>query len=153
MRRSYIEDDGGHEPKRTRTSRACDQCRAKKYKCDGNQPRCQACTKSNSECTYNPSRKRGLPTGYVKLLEMLLGLLLRVSESNEKILLPILQHCLREPCLYSKEGDIPSGSVLEIWRKSEVFGYVEQIISRIQSADGKLISHSNCSLFFRIAFS
>ncbi|KAH7322835.1 fungal-specific transcription factor domain-containing protein [Stachybotrys elegans] len=44
-------------PKRRRISRACDDCRRKKIKCDGKQP-CSSCAEFNSECTYQiPSRR------------------------------------------------------------------------------------------------
>ncbi|KAK9454351.1 fungal-specific transcription factor domain-containing protein, partial [Dipodascopsis uninucleata] len=48
--------------KRRRVTRACDECRRKKIKCDGKQP-CTHCTVYSYECTYNqPSNRRKNPT-------------------------------------------------------------------------------------------
>jgi hypothetical protein len=48
--------------KRRRISRACDDCRRKKIKCDGKQP-CSSCAEFNSACTYRvPSRRTKRPT-------------------------------------------------------------------------------------------
>ncbi|SCU88371.1 LADA_0E09736g1_1 [Lachancea dasiensis] len=43
--------------KRRRVTRACDECRKKKVKCDGQQP-CIHCTVYSYECTYNQPSKR-----------------------------------------------------------------------------------------------
>ncbi|KAL3241155.1 Asg1p RNJ42_03247 [Nakaseomyces bracarensis] len=43
--------------KRRKVTRACDDCRKKKVKCDGNQP-CIHCTVYSYECTYNQPLKR-----------------------------------------------------------------------------------------------
>lgn len=43
--------------KRRRVTRACDECRKKKVKCDGQQP-CIHCTVYSYECTYNQPTKR-----------------------------------------------------------------------------------------------
>ena len=43
--------------KRRRVTRACDECRKKKVKCDGKQP-CIHCTVYNYECTYNQPTRR-----------------------------------------------------------------------------------------------
>ncbi|KAL8717952.1 MAG: hypothetical protein Q9225_004859 [Loekoesia sp. 1 TL-2023] len=66
-------------PKRRRVTRACDECRRKKIKCDGKQP-CTHCTvysydkvanTGDTECTYDqPSNRRRNPTPqYVEALE------------------------------------------------------------------------------------
>ncbi|KAL8796864.1 MAG: hypothetical protein Q9195_000947 [Heterodermia aff. obscurata] len=56
--------------KRRRVTRACDECRRKKIKCDGMQP-CTHCTIYSYECTYDkPSNRRRNPTPqYVEALE------------------------------------------------------------------------------------
>ncbi|KAI9150376.1 Activator of stress protein [Paramyrothecium foliicola] len=48
---------GATSHKRRRISRACDDCRRKKIKCDGRQP-CSSCAEFNSECTYEVPSKR-----------------------------------------------------------------------------------------------
>ncbi|CCK70438.1 Asg1p KNAG_0E01760 [Huiozyma naganishii CBS 8797] len=45
------------QAKRRRVTRACDECRKKKVKCDGQQP-CIHCTVYSYECTYNHPTKR-----------------------------------------------------------------------------------------------
>ncbi|KAK5110069.1 hypothetical protein LTR62_006314 [Meristemomyces frigidus] len=59
-----------HLQKRRRVTRACDECRRKKIKCDGKQP-CTHCTVYSYECTYDqPSNRRRNPAPqYVENLE------------------------------------------------------------------------------------
>ncbi|CDO95548.1 unnamed protein product [Kluyveromyces dobzhanskii CBS 2104] len=45
--------------KRRRVTRACDECRKKKVKCDGKQP-CIHCTVYNYDCTYNQPTRRAV---------------------------------------------------------------------------------------------
>lgn len=55
-----------------RISHACDRCRSRRAKCDGSQPTCATCAAARVTCTYGThTKKRGLPTGYVRLLELL----------------------------------------------------------------------------------
>ncbi|CAO1599923.1 Gypsy retrotransposon integrase-like protein 1 [Xanthoria calcicola] len=56
--------------KRRRVTRACDECRRKKIKCDGKQP-CTHCTVYSYDCTYDqPSNRRRNPAPqYVEALE------------------------------------------------------------------------------------
>ncbi|EXJ73053.1 uncharacterized protein A1O5_04202 [Cladophialophora psammophila CBS 110553] len=67
--------DSGTKPtvpmqKRRRVTRACDECRRKKIKCDGKQP-CTHCTVYSYECTYDqPSNRRRNPAPqYIEALE------------------------------------------------------------------------------------
>lgn len=53
------------EPKR---KLACNQCRVKKAKCDGNTP-CSGCRAAMVNCVYSAPRKRGVPSGYLQKLE------------------------------------------------------------------------------------
>ena len=61
-----------HAPmqKRRRVTRACDECRRKKIKCDGKQP-CTHCTVYSYECSYDqPSNRRRNPAPqYIEALE------------------------------------------------------------------------------------
>jgi hypothetical protein len=60
--------------KRQRVSRACDQCRTAREKCDGIQPICFTCASTNRNCSYTVSpKKRGIPPGYIKSLEITLA--------------------------------------------------------------------------------
>ncbi|TGO48691.1 hypothetical protein BOTNAR_0463g00050 [Botryotinia narcissicola] len=71
--------------KRRRVTRACDECRRKKIKCDGKQP-CTHCTVYSYDCTYDqPSNRRRNPAPqYVESLE----LRLQRAESIIKAYLP-----------------------------------------------------------------
>ncbi|KAF7897477.1 hypothetical protein EAF00_005705 [Botryotinia globosa] len=71
--------------KRRRVTRACDECRRKKIKCDGKQP-CTHCTVYSYDCTYDqPSNRRRNPAPqYVESLE----LRLQRAESIIKACLP-----------------------------------------------------------------
>lgn len=91
----------GPAPKRMRVSRACEQCRSRKAKCDGKTPTCSPCVTLSQPCTYGAQpRKRGLPPGSVsalertvKLLQRVLGLLIVSVEGSEHALLGLVQRC------------------------------------------------------------
>ncbi|KAF7727117.1 hypothetical protein EC973_007978 [Apophysomyces ossiformis] len=56
--------------KRQRVSKACEQCRRKKVKCDGTLPQCANCGLLGLTCTYKEStKKRGPPKGYIEAIE------------------------------------------------------------------------------------
>ena len=67
-----------NSPKRSRVSRACDQCRASREKCDGSRPKCETCRSQNRECSYNePPKKRGIQPNYIRTLELTLAWLFK----------------------------------------------------------------------------
>ncbi|KAI8659992.1 Zn(2)-C6 fungal-type domain-containing protein [Fusarium sp. Ph1] len=81
----------GTNLKRKRTSRACDQCRVGKRRCDGERPACMACINTGTVCSYGEGgRKRGLPTGYVKSLELLFGLVFTAVPNGEEVVSQLL---------------------------------------------------------------
>jgi Fungal Zn(2)-Cys(6) binuclear cluster domain len=47
--------DSTHEK---RVALACHRCRAKRARCSGHKPSCQACEKANEECTWPVGRRR-----------------------------------------------------------------------------------------------
>ncbi|TFK53184.1 hypothetical protein OE88DRAFT_1657100 [Heliocybe sulcata] len=82
---------------RRRSSKACDQCRKSKCKCERsseNEP-CKNCVLLNTSCTFlGPSRKRGPPKGYIDAIEArlhqteaLVGILLGSTDSRARTLL------------------------------------------------------------------
>ncbi|KAJ5946446.1 hypothetical protein N7454_003285 [Penicillium verhagenii] len=85
-------DDLSSQPKRQRVSRACDSCRSKKDKCDGVQPVCSTCASLCRPCTYkaNP-KKRGLPTGYIRSLELLWGLVFQKINGSEDVMRALMR--------------------------------------------------------------
>ncbi|KAH8885275.1 hypothetical protein GQ53DRAFT_729186 [Thozetella sp. PMI_491] len=77
--------------KRKRTTRACNPCRTRKHKCDGRQPTCSSCSMSELPCTYGSgSKKRGLPTGYVRSLELLWAIVFAVVPNARKVVKDLL---------------------------------------------------------------
>ncbi|ORX94095.1 hypothetical protein K493DRAFT_261780 [Basidiobolus meristosporus CBS 931.73] len=57
-------------PKRKRLTQACDTCRKKKVKCDGNRPSCSNCIRLKVPCTYLPTaKKRGPRQGQTEKAE------------------------------------------------------------------------------------
>ncbi|KAL1801422.1 hypothetical protein ACET3X_001764 [Alternaria dauci] len=48
---------------------ACENCRAKKCKCDRKIPSCTQCRTSSLPCHYQEGGKRGLPAAYITALE------------------------------------------------------------------------------------
>ncbi|KZT38829.1 hypothetical protein SISSUDRAFT_1046430 [Sistotremastrum suecicum HHB10207 ss-3] len=74
-KRESVEDDGMGTATmipRKRATRACDQCRNTKTKCERNpgEQSCRVCISLSIECTSNhPSRKRGPPKGYLHAVE------------------------------------------------------------------------------------
>ncbi|KAL2801865.1 fungal-specific transcription factor domain-containing protein [Aspergillus granulosus] len=103
--------------KRQRICRACDQCRRRKSKCDGTQPACKICTAAGRRCSYqHGGGRRGLPTGYVRGLEIALGLIFQhVSNSQDT-----LSKLLRDP-------QTDRNLALEVWRKSKVSSQVANL--------------------------
>ncbi|KNG82412.1 hypothetical protein ANOM_009412 [Aspergillus nomiae NRRL 13137] len=56
---------------RKRVCKACDRCRSKKAKCDGESP-CSRCTLDKSNCNYGErksGREKVYPSGYAEMLE------------------------------------------------------------------------------------
>lgn len=84
--------------KRRRISRACNPCRARKQRCDGRRPSCSTCSMTKHPCSYDSGmKKRGLPTGYVRSLELLWALVFTVVPNSMSIvseLLPEIQFSL-----------------------------------------------------------
>ncbi|KAF8271777.1 fungal-specific transcription factor domain-containing protein [Lactarius quietus] len=68
-----LPSDAGQRPlqlQRRRVWRACESCRRKKIKCDGNEPTCSQCATSTSQCTWLQTKDRAaLSRHYVQELE------------------------------------------------------------------------------------
>lgn len=84
--------DDAPPAKRQRVGRACNPCRKRKSKCDGNRPCCLMCESAGRVCLYNDAiRRRGLQSGYVRGLEALLGLMLQRLPNTESQLEKLLR--------------------------------------------------------------
>lgn len=117
--------------KRQRVSRACDQCRAAREKCDGIQPLCFPCVSQNRPCTYaaNP-KKRGVQTGYIKTLEVALAWLFEKVPGCEEALENLLLHegGQGQNLLVGKDSD-RANRLHKRWRKSKVHREIDRILS------------------------
>lgn len=130
--------------KRQRVSRACDQCRAAREKCDGIQPLCFPCVSQNRACTYeaNP-KKRGVQTGYIKTLEVALAWLFDKVPGCEESLENLLMHegGQGQSLLVGKDSE-KSNRLHKRWRRSKVHKGIDRILSgggvsqpRVESED------------------
>lgn len=117
--------------KRQRVSRACDQCRAARERCDGKQPRCFPCISQSRPCTYEVSpKKRGVQTGYIRTLELALGWVFEKVPGSEETLGALLAEpgAQGHPVLGGKD---PGGAdrLQKRWRKSRVHRGIDRILS------------------------
>ncbi|KAL2186055.1 hypothetical protein L209DRAFT_754597 [Thermothelomyces heterothallicus CBS 203.75] len=122
--------------KRQRVSRACDQCRAARERCDGKQPECHPCISQSRPCTYEVSpKKRGVQTGYIRTLELALGWVFEKVPGSEEALGALFAHegGHRAPFL---AGQDPSGAdrLQKRWRNSRVHRRIDRILSGEASA-------------------
>lgn len=117
--------------KRQRVSRACDQCRAAREKCDGIQPLCFPCVSQNRPCTYaaNP-KKRGVQTGYIKTLEVALAWLFEKVPGCEEALENLVLHQggQGQNLLVGKDSD-KANRLHKRWRRSKVHKEIDRILS------------------------
>lgn len=131
----------GPNPKK-RVSQACSRCRSRKDKCDGQRPTCSTCAAADEVCTYDPAtKKRGLPEGYVRGIEKLWGISLRKSDSLEETVLDILAQetsAANVDALARLWNDKEDGeTLLETWRKSNVFQELERLLPLLDLSDDK----------------
>lgn len=96
--------------KRLRVSHACDVCRARKIRCDGNTP-CTACAAADCDCTYgSEANSRGksdlILEGILRVERMLQEMNLGMSSS------PLSQHATAQqlPFVNTRAGSIGSSS-------------------------------------------
>ncbi|RAL10434.1 putative C6 transcription factor QutA [Aspergillus homomorphus CBS 101889] len=130
-------DDLASNPKRQRVSRACDSCRSKKDKCDGVQPVCSTCASLSRPCTYkaNP-KKRGLPTGYIRTLELLWGLVFNKIQGSEEVVRALLR-AANIPSHLATMGKEAEGSdtLLSSWKNSIVLKEIERLLTYLEQPE------------------
>ncbi|KAF9906831.1 hypothetical protein EC991_000274 [Linnemannia zychae] len=67
-------DFNSSNQKRSKITKACDNCRRRRVKCDGVPDGCGGCKAAKTQCVYTTSNtKRGPPKGYVEVIEDRLG--------------------------------------------------------------------------------
>jgi hypothetical protein len=129
---------------RKRVSQACDQCRKKKLKCDGVRPTCSTCVSLDRQCLYGDAvRKRGLPEGYVRGLEKLLGLFLAEAGSLERVTM-LFESALTDESAKADliwkwtGGGAEFGETMpEIWRNSNLCKDLEYLLPLLDAGDNK----------------
>ncbi|PLN84375.1 fungal-specific transcription factor domain-domain-containing protein [Aspergillus taichungensis] len=133
-------DDSVSNPKRQRVSRACDSCRSKKDKCDGVKPVCSTCASLSRPCTYkaNP-KKRGLPTGYIRSLELLWGLVFCKIQGSEDVVRTLLKTANIPSHLASmgKETEA-SDTLLSSFKNSAMLKDIEKMILSLEQPEEDL---------------
>lgn len=131
------EDYNAAHPKRQRVSRACDSCRSKKDKCDGIQPVCSTCAALCRPCTYkaNP-KKRGLPTGYIRTLELLLGLIFSKLRGSEDVVRALLKaaNVPRHLASMGKEAE-GSDTLLASFKNSIILRDIERMLALMEQPE------------------
>ncbi|KAF4876585.1 Nitrogen assimilation transcription factor nirA [Colletotrichum siamense] len=72
------------QPKRRYTSKACEECRRRRAKCDGQRPVCTRCSERNINCMYRSEEDGRKPASksYVQLLRNRIDLLEAVLQSH-----------------------------------------------------------------------
>ncbi|KAF1978595.1 hypothetical protein BU23DRAFT_564171 [Bimuria novae-zelandiae CBS 107.79] len=121
--------------KRSRVSRACDQCRTAREKCDGTQPSCLTCSASNRACTYTaPPKKRGIQPGYIRTLELALTWLFQNTDA-EAVLNRKLAQEGSSSVLFGRDTR-ESNRLHKSWRKSQFCKDVDKLLSGEQLGAG-----------------
>lgn len=125
--------------KKVRISQACNACRQRKSKCGGERPRCKTCKTTDRVCVYHDAvRKRGLQSGYVRNLEVLLGLTLAHFPQSDKKLRSVL-HSRSQPG--HEDGQEEASELVNRWRNSACARILEDPSTTILE-DDPLITES-----------
>ncbi|PSN66785.1 hypothetical protein BS50DRAFT_373469 [Corynespora cassiicola Philippines] len=130
------QDEDRPSGKRSRVSRACDQCRTAREKCDGVQPTCFTCSSSKRSCTYtSPAKKRGIQPGYIRTLELALTWLFQQNPEIEASLNRKLSREGPSSMLLSRDSK-ESNKLHRAWRKTKFCKDVDRVLSGGQIGDG-----------------
>ncbi|WDK21873.1 hypothetical protein CGRA01v4_13163 [Colletotrichum graminicola] len=118
-------------PKRQRVSRACDQCRSAREKCDGVQPQCFSCVTLSRQCTYNVApKKRGVQTGLIRTLELaLVWLFEQVPETEDKLAALLAQEGGGGQSLLLDKDSDAGNRLHKRWRRCRVHKDIDRLLS------------------------
>ncbi|KAK1962226.1 hypothetical protein LY78DRAFT_695633 [Colletotrichum sublineola] len=118
-------------PKRQRVSRACDQCRSAREKCDGVQPQCFSCVTLSRQCTYNVApKKRGVQTGLIRTLELaLVWLFDQVPETEDKLASLLAQEGGNGQSLLLDKDSEAGNRLHKRWRRCRVHKDIDRLLS------------------------
>nr|UOF75596.1 Q-system transcription factor [synthetic construct] len=120
--------------KRQRVSRACDQCRAAREKCDGIQPACFPCVSQGRSCTYQASpKKRGVQTGYIRTLELALAWMFENVARSEDALHNLLVRDAGQGSALLVGKDSPAAERLHArWATSRVNKSITRLLRQLE---------------------
>ena len=136
-------DSPAHKTPRTKVSRACDECRRKKIRCDAvdesGTHACTSCARTNSKCAFSRQpMKRGPSKGYIKELAERLNTLERqvqpgqhpesTSREMQRIRHEIAQHAGMDPFEHSdpRVGDKRTFATAEMLQQPSTPGSASQ---------------------------
>lgn len=138
--RTYREPDPSlNKSSIKRISRACDSCRQKKNRCDGVRPTCSQCAVGGLKCMYGAQvRKRGLPTGYVRILEALWAITFRLVPNSEDTALALLRgvsvrYDEEEKVMFESEHLMRDEPLRKIWAQSQLRQRIDQMVSQLEN--------------------
>nr|OQO27311.1 hypothetical protein B0A51_04202 [Rachicladosporium sp. CCFEE 5018] len=121
------------QAKRSRVSRACDQCRASREKCVGGTggSSCQTCEAQNRQCTYDePPKKRGIQPNYIRTLELALAWVIQYAPAAQVALsqaLPLVDSTAHK--LISGKDASGAESLHQSWRDGLLCKQIDQLLS------------------------
>ncbi|RMX83784.1 hypothetical protein D0869_05052 [Hortaea werneckii] len=122
--------DRQQAPKRSRVSRACDQCRASREKCDGMQPVCQTCVSQSRKCSYDEQpKKRGIQPNYIRTLELTLSWISKSFPDSEKALAAALGDPEDVTRNLIAGKDSHAEALHQRWRTSVICRQIDQMLS------------------------
>lgn len=129
--------------KRSGVSVACNTCRAKRVKCDGQRPQCSHCQLKELECIYT-AQENETPAGALKRennalkqktadIAELFGLLRAMPEDQSFAVIRHIRSCNSEPAdvvRQIKQGDFKSNSALS--SVTTASAYLPQLLSSLE---------------------
>ncbi|GAB7333520.1 hypothetical protein MBLNU13_g05102t2 [Cladosporium sp. NU13] len=144
----------GHDrpQKRQRVTQACERCRGRKFRCDGDSPSCGACLSAQATCSYDTTsgRQRGLKSGYVKVLESLWGSVFQNIAGSERVVSHLLASL---PTNAENATDEPPAgsditSPLQRWRASSIPEAIRALLDGrpLPAFDGPRVANTTWNL-------
>ncbi|KAI0975634.1 hypothetical protein F4678DRAFT_276167 [Xylaria arbuscula] len=135
------DEDGGRKAKRARVTVACVGCRRKKERCDGTHPACQSCRSQGKQCIYPVrEKKRGLRLGYVRSLEVLLGLLFKSVDGAESSAVALLQGGMKASNAPLKNPTTSKTNLFaDVWRQSDAALQLNEMLASVESKEIELV--------------
>ncbi|ETN39306.1 uncharacterized protein HMPREF1541_05529 [Cyphellophora europaea CBS 101466] len=130
---------------RNRIDKACNNCRRRKEKCDGAQPKCSSCAVAGRECHYaHEVKRRGLQEGWVHALEKAWAVAILGRPEIQSEVVAVLENGTQDPqrggfgALWTDEAD--EAGLLKTWRSSDLCRELERLLPRFERLQRHKIS-------------